>query len=34
MLLMLVTLFIEALLNGFKTIVIFLALSLEIGGER
>ena len=34
MLLMLVTLFIEALLNGFKTIVIFIALSLEIGGER
>ena len=34
MLLMLVTLFIEALLNGFKTIVIFIALSLEVGVER
>ena len=34
MLLMLVSLFIGALLIGFKTIVIFIALSLEIGGER
>ena len=33
MLLMLVTLFIETLLNGFKTIDNFIALSLEIGGE-
>ena len=33
MLLMLVTLFIEALLNGLKTIDIFIALKLEIGGE-
>ena len=32
-LLMLVTLFIEALLNGFKIINIFIALKLEIGGE-
>ena len=33
MLLMLVTLFIETLLNGFKIIHIFIALKLEIGGE-
>ena len=33
MLLMQVTLFIEALLNGFKIIDIFIALKLEIGGE-
>ena len=33
MLLMLVILFREALLNGFKTIDIFIALRLEIGGE-
>ena len=33
MLFMLVTLFIEALLNGFKIIDIFIALKLEIGGE-
>ena len=33
MLLKLVTLFIEALLNGFKIIDIFIALKLEIGGE-
>ena len=34
MLLMLVTLFIEALLNGFKIIDIFFALRLEIGGFK
>ena len=34
MLLMLVTLFIEALLNGFKIIDIFIALRLEIGDVR
>ena len=34
MLLMLVTLFIEALLNGFKIIDIVIALRLEIGGVR
>ena len=33
MLLMLVTLFIEALLNWFKVIDIFIALKLENGGE-
>ena len=33
MLLMLVTLFIEALLNWFKIIDIFIALKLKIGGE-
>ena len=33
MLLMLVTLFFEALLNGLKIIDIFIALKLEIGGE-
>ena len=33
MLLMLVTLFIEILLNGFKIIDIFIVLKLEIGGE-
>ena len=33
MLLMLVTLFIEALLNGFKIIDVLIALKLEIGGE-
>ena len=32
MLLMIVTLFIEALLNRFKIIDIFIALRLEIGG--
>ena len=31
---MLVTLFIETLLNRFKIIVIFIALSFEIAGER
>ena len=34
MLVMLVTLFIKALLNGFKIIDLFIALRLEIGGER
>ena len=34
MLLMLVTLFIEALLNGFKIIDVFIALRLEIGDVR
>ena len=34
MLLMLVTLFIESLLNGFKIIHIFIVLKLEIGSER
>ena len=33
MLLILVTLFIETLLNGFKIIHIFIALKLETGGE-
>ena len=33
MLLMLVTLFIEILLNGFKIIDIFIVLKLEIRGE-
>ena len=33
MLLMLVTIFIEALRNGLKIIYIFIALKLEIGGE-
>ena len=33
MLLMLVTLFIEASLSGLKIIDIFIALKLEIGGE-